>query len=275
MNEFSTLFPLDAFNVKKYSFSDFAVFLQCKFRYKAKYVDKRLQDDERDTFYLSVGRTVHRALAELYRPGGAMLRDPHSVEKLLRDRWRKDDFSSTKEEKYWLEKAIKMVNRFIQEDHFLGVPLAVERKFENKVDEFYLSSIIDRIDRVGNNEYEIIDYKVGGDVTPQMLDNNLQWAFHYLASREILQKEFRLRPRAITFYFLEVGLYESIIPDDHRVEIAISKIKEMIKRIENERNYPPTLNKFCLDCKFDLICPAIKDLNSRGINLSEELKTLL
>jgi RecB family exonuclease len=253
------LFPLDDYTVPRLDFSELSVFLQCKFRYKAKYIDRRLKQDQRPTPYLNAGRAVHAALADLYRSSQIHSRDV-DVPLLMRSKWPAAGFASSREDAAWFERCVDMVRRFVDRNPFEGTTLLVESSFADQFEGRLVTSRLDRVDKVGADTCEIIDYKIGAEeVELEKYQESLQWLFHLLASRRKLHEDHGLRVAAINFYFLQAGKTERIEPTTERVGEAIQHLRSVLQRMSNEHEFGPTLNPFCADCRFDRICPAMQE----------------
>jgi len=257
------------------SYSQVSLFQQCKFRYKAKHIDRSIRQDQKSTFYLSIGRSLHLTLANLFRPTRESVGKKEDLEQNLRAVWVSDGFHNSHEEQEWFRRCLEMLVRFVADNNPAGQSILVETEFKDGFDDLRITSRVDRIDMLGNGECRIIDYKVGDfEVPPELVIENLQWAFHYLASYRTLARLNGLKIRDIMFCYLQAGQNFTVEPTSSLVEIATKKIRQLAQEIQNSTVFPPTLNKFCGDCKLDLICPAIKELREQGVTMTEILASL-
>ncbi len=65
-----------------------------------------------------------------------------------------------------------------------GEPVWLEKKFDFKVGEHHVRGRVDRVDRLPDGDYELIDYKTGERKTEAELESDLQLALYRLAARE-------------------------------------------------------------------------------------------
>lgn len=270
-----SLFSLKNFNVNRYSYSQLKTYLQCPLRYKFRYIDKKLKQDQEATFYLSIGRSLHNFLARIYQTDFIFNYSPESIKYELRKDWITKGFQNNKEESEWFDKCSKMVQNLLADKNYKRKPLLVERTFLSAVENFEIKSKIDRIDKLNEAECEIIDYKVGeSEISPDVLKDDLQWAFHYLSSFEILENIYKLKITRITFIFLDAVLKEYFYPDQEKVKDALKSIKGIVELIESKEMFEPKLNKFCTDCRYKVICPLIKKLKKQNIDIQTYINKL-
>ena len=65
-----------------------------------------------------------------------------------------------------------------------GEPVWLERKFDIKIGPHHVRGRVDRVDRLPDGQYELIDYKTGRPKTPAQLRDDVQLAVDALAARE-------------------------------------------------------------------------------------------
>ncbi len=126
-----------------------------------------------------------------------------------------------------------------------------------------IAGIIDRIDKIGDGEYEIIDYKTNRKIPAQsVVDQNLQLSLYHMA---LVRKWPNIKPEQITvsLYFLKHGEKLS----SHRDIAAITATKEAVlqtlRTIEThttQNNFPPMPSPLCDFCPYKQICPAWRHL---------------
>lgn len=273
MAQEQSLFPLDDFQLTEINFSKLDLFLQCKFRYKSKHIDKLLRQDQRSTFYLSVGRSLHNLLEKMGNYSSRQQKiEETELKKLLNDSWISEGFSNNQDRDFWYSKSWDLINRINNNASFFGNVILTEETFKQQIDNLLIKSRVDRVDKISETECEIIDYKVGGEiVSHEKAEASLQWAFHFFASQEKLKTTYGLDIRKITFYYLVADEKVSFEPNDSSIKDGWDQIMSITENIDKENAFPPKLNAYCTDCRFDKICPAIKDLRKRGISLEDAL----
>ena len=159
------------------------------------------------------------------------------------------------------------------------VVLADEKTGETHI----LAGIIDRIDKLPNETYEIIDYKTSKRMPPQDgVDKNLQLSRYSLG----LQKRWpHLLPDTITLslYFLKHGeklsTQSSSGATEKTKEHILSTISEIQERLKIGKEFEPMPSALCDWCAYKPICPAWRHLyktkhDTRNTTQEEIQKTI-
>ena len=133
-----------------------------------------------------------------------------------------------------------------------GEPVWLERKFDFKVGEHHVRGRVDRVDRLPDGDYELIDYKTGERRTEAELENDLQLALYRLAAREAWEIE---ASTGSYYYVLDADKVAAPTkPDDaERVERTVLQVGEGILSQDFEPRPSPSV---CSWCDYRLICPA-------------------
>jgi len=250
------LFPIDDYQVNKYSYSRVDLFRQCKLRYKLKYIDNRLGNDQKDSFYLSLGRSSHKVLKEYYDPINKIKPD---LDPLINRYWISSGYKNSEEELLWKKRTRENLLNFINQDNGIDKVLEVESCFEGKFKNYTLTSILDRINTLDKYYCEIIEYKFGDENSSGVnIEIQFQWLFHYLASSKEIFNHHKREIAYIKFCYLDSGNTFFIYPTPVLVQKTTDTLMQLIERIENEDKYEPSVNKYCGDCRFDIICPLMK-----------------
>lgn len=263
-----SLFSLQSY--KAHSYSELSLFLQCKFRFKGKYLDQTLRSDQKPASYLTLGRVVHNTLRDLYalktKDSNLLL---SKLSPFLRNNWTSDGFKNADESQSYMETARKLISNYIQKNPLFD-PLLLEGKFSTTYRGLNLESRIDRIDKTDEHSCEIIDYKIGqSSIVSPRYGSEFQWLFHYLCCKPEIEQKFGLTPTKVTFYYLEAQQYVEIFPDEEKVEKTFEKVENVVRMMEQETEFPATLNMFCGDCRFAMICPEMKRLRTQGLELED------
>jgi CRISPR/Cas system-associated exonuclease Cas4 (RecB family) len=131
-----------------------------------------------------------------------------------------------------------------------------------------LAGKIDRIDKLNDGEYEIIDYKTGKRMPSQdSLNNDLQLSLYSFA----LQKRWpHLKPDGIklSLYFLKHGEKLSAVSSKETTEKAKNHVLKTISDIEEKlqkgTTFEPTPNPLCDWCGYKPMCPAWRHLYQKS-----------
>src|SRR6201995_657856 len=143
------------------------------------------------------GILVHQGL-ERYHGGGAQAGLP-SLLGLLEAGWRRGGFGDSEEERQLRSKAtqalVRYHDRFREED---GEPMWFERSFQFRMGEHLLRGRVDRVDRLPDGGYELIDYKTGRPKTAAQLREDVQLSLDAGGARESWQ----LRASQQAYYYV-------------------------------------------------------------------------
>ncbi|OIO41552.1 hypothetical protein AUJ62_02665 [Candidatus Pacearchaeota archaeon CG1_02_32_21] len=252
-----------------YSHSRLSAFEQCKLKYKYHYVD-RIKTKVEKTAELVLGSTVHEGLEKLYRllQMGKVL-TLKQVLSFYKSQWKKN----------W-SKSILIVNKELGEkdykkmgEKFLvdyyhtyapfnqGKVLGIETQHFLSLDENNKIHVrMDRIVEASPGIYEIHDYKTNKSLPTQAhLDEDRQLALYSIWVRENFKDTKKVK---LIWHFLQFNkeMVSERTPEQ-LVELKKS-ILSLIKEIEEEKEFAPTVSTLCNWCEFKSICPMWKHQSS-------------
>lgn len=143
------------------------------------------------------------------------------------------------------------------------VPLQSEDGNESHI----LAGIIDRVDKIGDGEYEIIDYKTNRRLPSQSAaDENLQMSIYHMA---LMRRWPNTNPAKIklSLYFLKhnekISSSRSHEALSATSEAVLKTIKEIQKNISGNA-WKPNPSPLCDWCAYKSICPAWKHLYKKN-----------
>lgn len=273
------------------SFSAIETFKQCPQKYKFKYIDKIKAPKTIEAIF---GSLIHDVLKYFHsqRPLVPILEE---VLNYYKDKWPSPEnvnWRSQDEELSYFNQGVKILTDYYQKNRSLDSKiLALETRFELPLkkglkEEYVLSGIIDRIDKIDEGIFEIIDYKTSKTIPSQkIVDTNLQLYCYYLGA---IHRWPSLKNASIklSLYFLKHGEKLSTFSDFKQIELTKEEILLSIEKIKKS-NFQPTPSSLCDWCGYKTICPMwrhqyqkdysdkeVKKLVSKLINLSEEIKQL-
>ncbi|MCL5795350.1 MAG: ATP-dependent helicase, partial [Patescibacteria group bacterium] len=130
---------------------------------------------------LSFGDSIHNSLRDCYNLMRNQQKISHiQIKKIYQNNWQNLGYFSKKEEQKAYQLGYQSIIKIVNSDKI--IPLAVEKKFDLKIDD--LARISGRIDKINqsSNNVEIIDYKTGDGrkKTKSELTKNLPLAIYAL-----------------------------------------------------------------------------------------------
>ena len=145
------------------------------------------------------GILVHQVL-ERYHAGRRRTGLPELLG-LLEAGWRRGGFGDSEEERQLRVKATQSLVRY--HDRFReegGEPVWFERSFQFKLGPHVLRGRVDRVDRLPEGGYELIDYKTGRPKSAAQLREDVQLSLYAVGAREAWQLE---APQQSYYYVLD------------------------------------------------------------------------
>ena len=167
------------------SATDIETYRTCPLKYKFARV---FRIPSEPTMNQRFGILVHQVL-ERYHGGSG---DPGLPELLglLEAGWRRGGFGDSEEERQFRAKAtsalVRYHDRFREED---GEPVWFERAFQFRLGPHLLRGRVDRVDRLPDGGYELIDYKTGRPKTAAQLREDVQLSLYAVGARESWELE--------------------------------------------------------------------------------------
>jgi DNA helicase-2/ATP-dependent DNA helicase PcrA len=233
------------------SASDLSLYLTCPLKYKFARVFGIPQEP---TINQRFGILIHNVLERFHKeppePGEDGLR---TLNGLFESGWRRTGFGSTDDELQFRDRAREALRLYWENERDAeGEPVWLERKFDFKVGEHHVRGRVDRVDRLPDGDYELIDYKTGERRTAAQLESDLQLALYRLAAREAWDVE---ASTGSYYYVLDADKVPAPTkPDDaERVERTVLQVGEGVLGQDFEPRPSPAV---CSWCDYRLICPA-------------------
>jgi DNA helicase-2/ATP-dependent DNA helicase PcrA len=240
------------------SASDLDLYRQCPLKYKFARVFAIPQEP---TINQRFGIVIHQVLERFHAeethavPGDVDVPAP-SLQRLLtlfEAAWRRQGFGSSDDELQYRDRAVAALTRY-HERHCSSAarPVWLERGFAFAIGPHQLRGRIDRVDRLPDGGFELIDYKTGERKTAAELADDLQLALYRVAATEAWSVE---AERGSYYYVLEdEKVPVPALPDDReRVERSVLEVGEGIQGQDFE---PRPSYELCSWCDYRVICPA-------------------
>jgi DNA helicase-2/ATP-dependent DNA helicase PcrA len=233
------------------SASDLDLYLTCPLKYKFARVFAIPQEP---TINQRFGILIHNVLERFHREeddgGEEGLR---RLMELFEAGWRRSGFGSSDDELQFRDRAREAMRLYWErERESEGEPVWLERKFDITIGQHHVRGRVDRVDRLPDGGYELIDYKTGERKSEEDLASDLQLSLYRLAAREAWDLE---AGAGSYYYVLDAEKVEApTSPDDaERVERTVLQVGDGVLSQDFEPRPSPTV---CGWCDYRLICPA-------------------
>ena len=172
---------------------------------------------------------------------------------LLEAGWRRGGFGDSEEERQLRAKAATALQlyheRFRDEP---AEPLWFERAFSFRLGPHHLRGRVDRVDRMPDGGYELIDYKTGRPKTPSQLRDDVQLSLYAVGAREA----WRLEAASQSYYYVLDNEKVSV----PRAEADADWLRDTVLEVGDgilAQGFEPTPSyAACSVCDYRIVCPA-------------------
>jgi DNA helicase-2/ATP-dependent DNA helicase PcrA len=233
------------------SASDLTLYLTCPLKYKFARVFGIPQEP---TINQRFGILFHNVLERFHKePPANESEGLRTLNRLFEQGWRRTGFRDSDDELQFRDRAKEALRLYWERERQAeGEPVWLEKKFDFKVGDHHVRGRVDRVDRLPDGDYELIDYKTGERKNQEELDGDLQLALYRMAAREA----WGIEASTGSYYYVLDGdkVPAPTKPDDaERVERTVLQVGEGILSQDFEPRPSP---KVCSWCDYRLICPA-------------------
>ena len=225
------------------SASDIETYRACPLRYKFARV---LRVPQEPTINQRFGILVHQVLERYHR-------GPEDILGLLDGAWPRHGFGDSDEERQLRSKATASLRRYEQRLAEEPVhPVWFERAFAFRMGAHTLRGRVDRVDRLPDGSYELIDYKTGRPRSVAALKEDVQLSLYAVGAREAWHLE---ASQQAYIYVLDDEKVR--VPSD---EIDAAWIADTVDEVGAgilAQDFEPTpSHTACSMCDFRIACPA-------------------
>ena len=236
------------------SASDIDTYRVCPLRYKFARV---FRIPSEPTINQRFGILVHQVLERYHRgdegPSGAMTGSIDELLGLLEAGWRRGGFGSSDEERQLHEKATAALHRY--HERFRGEPAQpvwFEKPFTFRMGRHTLRGRVDRVDKLPDGRYELIDYKTGRPKSASQLREDVQLSLYAVGAREAWDVD---AERQSYLYVLDDEKVP--VPTDEIDRDWISEtVLEVADGILGQGFEPTPSYAACSSCDYRIACPA-------------------
>lgn len=238
-----------------FSYTQLESYDRCPLQYKYQFV---LKIPTAPAAALSFGDTIHKTLQQFYQ---GFLKDKAVGEKELLEiyfkNWSPLGYASAPHEMRMKKEGAAMLKKFLNTFHTQNIKIVgLEKFFKIKIEsDISVVGKIDRIDDLGKEGIEIIDYKTGKRPDDKTLKKNFQLAIYALAATEPGLYKKKIDEVNLTFYYLQNMDRVSL----KKTAEDITKVKkDIIEKVAHIRTsqFEPHVGPWCDFCPFRIICEA-------------------
>jgi DNA helicase-2/ATP-dependent DNA helicase PcrA len=229
------------------SASDIETYRTCPLKYKFARV---FRIPSEPTLNQRFGILIHQVLERYHaaESGGLPV-----LLNLLEAGWRRGGFGDSEEERQFRAKAthalMRYHDRFREDD---AEPVWFERSFQFRMGPHLLRGRVDRVDRLREGGYELIDYKTGRAKTAAQLRNDVQLSLYAVGAREAWQLE---AAQQAYYYVLDDAKVPVPRSEEDRDWIT-ETVFEVADGILGQGFEPTPSFAACSVCDYRIACPA-------------------
>jgi len=231
------------------SAGDIDTYRTCPLKYKFARVFRIPQEP---TLNQRFGILVHQVL-ERFHAGETPSYSLPDMLNLLDAGWRRGGFGTSEEEKQLRMKAEQALVTY--HERFQGEesePVWFERAFQFRLGPHLLRGRVDRVDRLPDGAYELIDYKTGRPKTAAQLRDDVQLSLYAVGAREAWQ----LDASQQAYYYLLDDEKVPVERDERERDWVMDTVLEVAEGILAQGFEPTPSYAACSTCDFRIICPA-------------------
>jgi len=252
------------------SYSKLSSYKRCPRAWKKSYLDGKFSQEPRPFF--SFGTAMHEAFENFYDPQGKKKSSLKYLLKLWENAFNNypEGYRDKEEADKYYQKGVEMLEKYHR--HFVAdgkyrPAYSIEEYFEVPLGKnAVMTGFIDRIDRLSDDEYEVLDYKTEPTRRKQQaVDEDDQLTIYFWACETM----FKLKIKQLSLLMLNFDekmvttrLAEDIPQMVAAIDTTAAEMKENIRKHQEEHEaseeecvyFPPRKNKYCKSCDFLETC---------------------
>ncbi len=229
------------------SASDIETYRTCPLKYKFARV---FRIPSEPTLNQRFGILVHQVLERYHAAESAGL---PTLLNLLEAGWRRGGFGDSEEERQFRAKATQALVRYhdrARDDD--AEPVWFERSFQFRIGPHLLRGRVDRVDKLPEGGYELIDYKTGRPKSAAQLRDDVQLSLYAVGAREAWQLE---AAQQAYYYVLDDAKVPVPRTEEDRDWIT-ETVFEVADGILGQGFEPTPSFAACSVCDYRIACPA-------------------
>jgi DNA helicase II / ATP-dependent DNA helicase PcrA len=239
------------------SASDIDTYRGCPLRYKFARV---LKVPSEQTLHQRFGIAVHQVLERYHAADRQSMGSPtgqHTtvaeMMELFEACWRRGGFGESDRELELHAKARAALVLYHQHlEAHEAEPVWFERSFSFKLGVHHLRGRVDRVDRLPDDTYELIDYKTSRPKTAEQLREDVQLSLYALGARE----SWEVRAERLSYYYVLDDLKVPVPSAEMDPDWIARVVAEVGEAILAQRFEPTPSPSVCGLCDYRIACPA-------------------
>jgi DNA helicase II / ATP-dependent DNA helicase PcrA len=246
------------------SASDIDTYRACPLRYK---FGRVLKIPSEQTLHQRFGIAVHQVLERYHAadrqsiahsgPAAGSPIGRHTTVEQMMDLfeacWRRGGFGESEAERELHSKAraaLVLYHRRLEAHE--AEPVWFERGFSFKLGPHHLRGRVDRVDKLPDGNYEMIDYKTGRPRTAEQLKDDVQLSLYAVGARESWQVE----AEKLSYYYVLDDLKVPVPSAEMDGDWIVRVVQEVGEAIMAQRFDPTPSPQVCGLCDYRIACPA-------------------
>jgi DNA helicase II / ATP-dependent DNA helicase PcrA len=203
---------------------------------------------------MSFGSVMHNTIRHFIgEMKGGLILPFEEVARKFDLEWTSAGFEDDYQEQEYKKDGLAQLRAFYEKTvaaspHVVAQEKSFELPLENNV---VLTGRIDQVNRLADDEEEIVDYKTGKPRDAEKARKDVQLSAYALAAREV----FEWNPAKLTLFYLQTNESVSTTRDEKQIENLLNEIQQAAADIRAGK-FPAKCGFACRTCDFDPICPA-------------------
>jgi DNA helicase-2/ATP-dependent DNA helicase PcrA len=229
------------------SASDIDTYRACPLRYKFARV---LKIPSPQTLHQRFGIAVHQVLERYHTSEHTTVQQ---MMELFEACWRRGGFGESDKERELHAKARAALVLYHQHlEAHEAEPVWFERSFSFKLGRHHLRGRVDRVDRLADGNYEMIDYKTSRPKTAEQLKDDVQLSLYAVGARE----SWEVDAERLSYYYVLDDLKVPVPSAEMDADWIARVVAEVGEAIMAQRFEPTPSPGVCALCDFRIACPA-------------------
>lgn len=235
------------------SASDIDTYRSCPLRYK---FGRVLKIPSEQTVHQRFGIAVHQVLERYHASEQTTVQ--HMME-LFEACWRRGGFGDSEQERALkgtselhgkARAALVLYHKHLEAHE--AEPVWFERGFSFKLGPHHLRGRVDRVDKLPDGAYEMIDYKTGRPRTAEQLKDDVQLSLYAVGARESWEVE----AKRLSYYYVLDDLKVQVPSAEMDADWIARVVDEVGEAIMAQRFEPTPSPSVCGLCDYRIACPA-------------------